>query len=126
MALSPSLHTVIIRTWNVETGIYARRPVVDSAKMFVHMILKRKSFYPVHALFLWLQGTCQSCGAGGPNLWACLQVRLGLKWGFFSFFLIDVLGFCLFKGKITVYLVYCVTRNPSNCKHNYCHTNYFI
>uniref|UniRef100_A0AAQ5X276 Ubiquitin carboxyl-terminal hydrolase n=1 Tax=Amphiprion ocellaris TaxID=80972 RepID=A0AAQ5X276_AMPOC len=21
------------------------------------------------------KGTCQSCGAGGPNLWACLQVR---------------------------------------------------
>uniref|UniRef100_A0A8C7WWK5 UBP-type domain-containing protein n=1 Tax=Oryzias sinensis TaxID=183150 RepID=A0A8C7WWK5_9TELE len=20
-----------------------------------------------------LKGTCQSCGAGGPNLWACLQ-----------------------------------------------------
>uniref|UniRef100_A0A8D0L9K9 UBP-type domain-containing protein n=1 Tax=Sphenodon punctatus TaxID=8508 RepID=A0A8D0L9K9_SPHPU len=20
------------------------------------------------------KGTCQSCGAGGPNLWACLQV----------------------------------------------------
>lgn len=25
-------------------------------------------------LCLLLQGTCQSCGAGGPNLWACLQV----------------------------------------------------
>lgn len=21
------------------------------------------------------QGTCQSCGAVGPNLWACLQVK---------------------------------------------------
>uniref|UniRef100_A0A8C4NXH7 Ubiquitin carboxyl-terminal hydrolase n=1 Tax=Dicentrarchus labrax TaxID=13489 RepID=A0A8C4NXH7_DICLA len=31
-----------------------------------------------HVVFLLLQGTCQSCGAGGPNLWACLQVRLGL------------------------------------------------
>uniref|UniRef100_A0A8C5EK92 UBP-type domain-containing protein n=1 Tax=Gouania willdenowi TaxID=441366 RepID=A0A8C5EK92_GOUWI len=20
------------------------------------------------------KGTCQSCGAGGPNLWACLQI----------------------------------------------------
>lgn len=26
------------------------------------------------SLFL-LKGTCQSCGVGGPNLWACLQVR---------------------------------------------------
>lgn len=26
-------------------------------------------------VYLWLQGTCQSCGAGGPNLWACLQVK---------------------------------------------------
>uniref|UniRef100_A0A673AZG1 Ubiquitin carboxyl-terminal hydrolase n=1 Tax=Sphaeramia orbicularis TaxID=375764 RepID=A0A673AZG1_9TELE len=24
------------------------------------------------------KGTCQSCGAGGPNLWACLQVWRGL------------------------------------------------
>uniref|UniRef100_A0A7N6AND4 Ubiquitin carboxyl-terminal hydrolase n=1 Tax=Anabas testudineus TaxID=64144 RepID=A0A7N6AND4_ANATE len=27
----------------------------------------------IHVHFLLLQGTCQSCGAGGPNLWACLQ-----------------------------------------------------
>lgn len=23
-----------------------------------------------------MQGTCQSCGAVGPNLWACLQVKM--------------------------------------------------
>lgn len=23
-----------------------------------------------------LQGACQSCGAVGPNLWACLQVKM--------------------------------------------------
>lgn len=23
-----------------------------------------------------MQGTCQSCGAAGPNLWACLQVKM--------------------------------------------------
>uniref|UniRef100_A0A7N9AYL0 Ubiquitin carboxyl-terminal hydrolase n=1 Tax=Mastacembelus armatus TaxID=205130 RepID=A0A7N9AYL0_9TELE len=28
--------------------------------------------FSIHVLLL-LQGTCQSCGAGGPNLWACLQ-----------------------------------------------------
>uniref|UniRef100_A0A8D3ECR6 Ubiquitin carboxyl-terminal hydrolase n=1 Tax=Scophthalmus maximus TaxID=52904 RepID=A0A8D3ECR6_SCOMX len=32
-------------------------------------------FYSVLFMFALplLQGTCQSCGAGGPNLWACLQ-----------------------------------------------------
>lgn len=29
----------------------------------------------IDILLVWLQGTCQSCGAGGPNLWACLQVK---------------------------------------------------
>lgn len=33
--------------------------------------------FPEFCPFLSLptQGTCQSCGAGGPNLWACLQVN---------------------------------------------------
>uniref|UniRef100_A0AAQ6A495 Ubiquitin carboxyl-terminal hydrolase n=1 Tax=Amphiprion ocellaris TaxID=80972 RepID=A0AAQ6A495_AMPOC len=36
------------------------------------------------------KGTCQSCGAGGPNLWACLQVR--------SCPVVNVQSHCFFKS----------------------------
>lgn len=50
-------------------------------KMFVRMIyfILLLSIYSAHVCFPLLQGTCQSCGAGGPNLWACLQVRKCLE-----------------------------------------------
>lgn len=37
------------------------------------------TLFSIHFRLLLLQGTCQSCGAGGPNLWACLQVNQRLQ-----------------------------------------------
>uniref|UniRef100_A0A8D0A092 Ubiquitin carboxyl-terminal hydrolase n=1 Tax=Sander lucioperca TaxID=283035 RepID=A0A8D0A092_SANLU len=48
------------------------------------------------------KGTCQSCGAGGPNLWACLQVR-SFK-GFESFFSRVILLVCAKQHNLTVNL----------------------
>lgn len=47
--------------------------------IFFHSSQFHSPFSSDHVVLILLQGTCQSCGAGGPNLWACLQVRSKIK-----------------------------------------------
>uniref|UniRef100_A0AAQ4PWF5 Ubiquitin carboxyl-terminal hydrolase n=1 Tax=Gasterosteus aculeatus aculeatus TaxID=481459 RepID=A0AAQ4PWF5_GASAC len=48
-------------------SVHARISSLSDSTLCVHIVLSLSIQFT-------LQGTCQSCGAGGPNLWACLQV----------------------------------------------------
>lgn len=60
------------------------------------------SYLCKYIFYLWLQGTCQSCEAGGPNLWACLQVQ---SWHEMSSY---IFVFLLLLFLYTLYIYICI------------------